>query len=279
MITQYPCNVVEKMRVDGFLLIKVSKETTKILNEAFDAAFDFFRKPQQEKTRCSLPNDFGYRPIGVEYSQSPERPDPAESFTVGEETRELIANLPSMEGRTLCDRILSTTEIFEPIAEELTVQMANALGGQDCGDLLRGALGRWSCLQVNYSRPSDNTLPFIHESHEDGHLLTLARSTGPGLEVQTVDGNFLPITTALDEVLVMPGEIAWLLSGGQIRPVYHRVRNTRGELERGALLFFADIDPRLCKPWVSNDVNKDIDIGARMLNNPTRFGLGKVTLK
>jgi hypothetical protein len=40
-----------------------------------------------------------------------------------------------------------------------------------------------------------------------------------------------------------------------------------------ALLFFADIDPALCKPWIENETNLGVDIGARVLTNALRFGL------
>lgn len=270
---------VDQLRTDGFLVLKTSAEAGRAMVEIFNAAYAFFRTPLEEKARCSLPNDNGYRPMGIEYSQSPERPDPAESFTASAGIREAIPDLPSLEGRALYAQILAMIDILEPIAETLTIQMAEAFGGQYSSELLGGAFTHWSCLQLNYSRPSELTVPFIHESHEDGHLITIACSTGPGLEIQTASGSFLPITIEHDEVLIMPGEIAWLLSGGQIRPLYHRVRRQRGQLERVALLFFADMDPRLCKPWVTNDVNRNIDIGARMLINPTRFGLGEVTLE
>ncbi len=83
----------------------------------------------------------------------------------------------------------------------------------------------------------------------------------------------MSITTAPNEVLVMPGEIVWLLSGGQIRPLHHRVRREPSCSERLALLFFGDINPRLCRPWVRADVNEGVDIGARVLTNAARFGL------
>ena len=77
----------------------------------------------------------------------------------------------------------------------------------------------------------------------------------------------------------MPGEILWLLSGGQIRPLYHRVRREPGCSERLALLLFGDINPRLCWPWVHTDINEGVDIGARVLTNSNRFGLGGFPLE
>jgi isopenicillin N synthase-like dioxygenase len=71
----------------------------------------------------------------------------------------------------------------------------------------------------------------------------------------------------------MPGDIAYLLSGGRIRPLYHRVQTDINFEERMALLFFADVSPELCDPWVINEVNRNVNIGDRVLNNSQRFGV------
>jgi len=74
-------------------------------------------------------------------------------------------------------------------------------------------------------------------------------------------------------MIVMAGEIAHLLTGGAVEPLYHCVRPARDVPERLALLYFADLDPSLCEPWVRNAFNRDAAIGERVLTNPTRFGL------
>ena len=83
------------------------------------------------------------------------------------------------------------------------------------------------------------------------------------------------VTTEPDEILVFPGEILWLLSGGVLVPLHHRVRPNSNYEERLSLLYFADIDPRLCMPWCVNEINRTVDIGKRVRENPTRFGLAE----
>jgi isopenicillin N synthase-like dioxygenase len=268
-----PVGSVEKLADDGFLLVSLPGAAVRRVTATFDAGYRFFRASLGQKSAVKLPDDCGYRPVGVEYSQSPERPDPFESFTASVRTVGASERLKWVIARVLYQRMLATIDMLEPIAEALTMQLADSLSGRSSGDRLRGALRRWSCLQVNYSRPSDVTSPFIHEAHEDGHLMTVACSDGPGLEIQLVDGRFIPISTAIGKMLIMPGDIAWMLSGGRIRRLYHRVRPDGRCVERMALLLFCDIDPRLCEPWVYNAVNAGIDIGARVLTNATRFGL------
>jgi isopenicillin N synthase-like dioxygenase len=269
----FPKNLVERLKVDGYMLLPLTQAASEVVAATFDAAYPFFRAPLEEKTSNSLPQDMGYRPIGVEYSQSPERPDLAESFAASARTSAAIEELRSPSARVLYERMLAVIDVFEPMAEELTVWLADAISGRPLGHNLRGAFRRWSRLQLNYSRPADATSPLINDPHEDGDLLTIACATGPGLELQKAGGEFIPITTATNEVLVMPGEIAWLLSGGQIRPLWHRVRREPGCGERMSLLFFGDIDPSVCDPWVPNSVNSGVDIGARVLTSVTRFGL------
>lgn len=274
-----PEDAVERLKNDGFLLIPLTKQACKNVAATFDAAYTFFRAPPEEKNKNVLLEELGYRPTGIEYSQSPDRPDPIESFTVDGRADAAPADCKTAAARELYERMLSTFDVFERVAEAITVRLANALGGKSAGTSLRSALRRWSCLQLNYSRPADAAAPFINEAHEDGHLFTVSCANGPGLEVQTAEGDFTPITTAPGEVLVMPGEIVWLLSGGQIRPLYHRVRREPGCGERLALLYFGDIPPRLCRPWVHSRVNEGVDIGGRVLTNATRFGLGGFPLE
>jgi isopenicillin N synthase-like dioxygenase len=132
---------------------------------------------------------------------------------------------------------------------------------------------RWSRLQVNYARPANTRTPFINEAHEDGVLMTLVCATCPGFEVQTPDGEFAPLTTSPGEVIAMAGEITWLLSGGIIPPVYHRVRPVGDYAERLSVIFLGDVHPSLCEPWVENEVNAHVDIGERVRTSAARFGL------
>ena len=75
-----PEEAVERLKNDGFLLLPVSEVFSRLLAETFEAAQRFFHAPPAEKLLNKLPEDCGYRPPGIEYSQSAERPDPIESF-------------------------------------------------------------------------------------------------------------------------------------------------------------------------------------------------------
>jgi isopenicillin N synthase-like dioxygenase len=263
----------DELKKNGFCLHKITGAAQQGLDESIAAAFRFFRLPTKDKNTNTFPEEMGYRPIGVEYSQSPAYPDQLESFSVNPRISSSLSALPSEAARDLCGRMLATYDVLESLVETIILHLASTIAGQSIGSNLRGAFHSWSRLQINYSRPAEVLLPHINEAHEDGDLMTIAWASGPGLEIQMLDGSFNPLTTGRGEMLVMPGEILWLLSGGQVRPLYHRVRPFGRQTERIAVLFFADIDPMLCQPWVINEINKNADIKLRVLTSVHRFGL------
>jgi len=237
------------------------------------SAYSFFRLAAAEKAPNVLPECCGYRPCGVEYSSRPDRPDQIESFTVSARVPDAARRLPSESARLLYRDMRLVFEALQEVVEAITVEIATSIAGTEAAAKLCGRFRTWSRLQLNYSRPRDCPWPWIHEIHEDGNLLTIAGTTAPGLEIMTRNSVFTPIPTAPGEVLVMPGEIAWLLSGGAVQPLYHRVVPTPGVAERIAFLFFGDLDPGVCIPWAVNSTNAGIDIGARVRTNVNRFGL------
>jgi isopenicillin N synthase-like dioxygenase len=240
--------------------------------EIFDLGRAFFQQDIGEKIRSRLQDDTGYRPFGIEYSQSASRPDQVESFSVSHAFEYYDTSNFSRSAKALYDALSSAFDVFEATAEELAGRLAETL----CGlppEKLRGGFGRHSLLQLNYSQPSRTQTSYINETHEDGCFLTLTTVTAPGLEIQDVKGSFLPVLPGPNELLLMSGEILSLLTGGKILPVLHRVTPVAAISERMSLLFFADLDPSLCRPWISNEINQGIDIGELVRKNPVRFGL------
>lgn len=263
---------VEQLLDDNFVIINVSRPIEEQFSSVFEAAHCFFCEPQQMKLLNRFPKDLGYRPFAGEYSKSPLHPDQVESFTVSPGAI-TVDQMTSDTGRLICERMLALYDTLESIAENLTVELANRLSESQIGNKLQGEFHRWSRLQLNYSRPREVQVAFINEVHEDGALFTIAHARKPGLELKVSDDKFVPVTNSPKDVLVIPGDIAWLLSGGRLRPMFHRVRPVSSYVERMALLFFADINPRLCDPWIRNEINQDVDIGAFVVTNPRRFGL------
>jgi isopenicillin N synthase-like dioxygenase len=269
----------EQLAENGFLLASVSEEVRRSIDITFRCAKDFFSRSGTEKLESKLPYDCGYRPPGVEYSSSSDTPDAIESFTASIRTREKGRKLKSVRAFRLHERMIGVFKLLEPLAEILSVELARTVSGDDWSASMRGAFHRRSRLQINYALPTQSKLEFINELHEDGHLLTIACSTAPGLEVLLQEQTFACPYGMPGDVTVMPGNIAWLLSGGHVRPLHHRVRRMEDQRERMSLLFFADVDPSRCEPWIRNSVNAQVDIGACVLANNARFGISDFPLE
>jgi isopenicillin N synthase-like dioxygenase len=268
-----PQNVARKIIEEKFIILRLPEVIWESVSTTLTAAVPFFREPLALKSICSFPQDMGYRPIGGEYSQSSAYPDQLESFSISARVPIPLAALPSENARILYKRMFATFNLLEPVAEALAMEFAKGVSGGPAGGKLRGALRNWSRLQLNYARPSEVKVPFVNALHDDLNLLTINFADGPGLEVGISEDAVVEVSRAPCEAVVLPGEISWLLSGGVIKPLYHRVRANPDVPERLALLFFADPDPEACSPWVVNEVNKDIDIGNRVRLNVHRFGL------
>jgi isopenicillin N synthase-like dioxygenase len=268
-----PENFAQRLSAERVLVLSLPENVTKSVQAIFDPAYSFFRQSISAKQKCTFTQDMGYRQLGDEYSKSPAQADQVESFSISARVPLPPSQLKSADAELLYQRMLVVFDFLEAITENLVIRLADHFTNRSNRSSLRGALRRWSRLQVNYSLPSDVPLHFINEEHEDLDLLTLTMAPIPGLEVEWIENTFIPTTTMADQVLILPGEIAYLLSGGQLQPVYHRVRASGQIPERVSLLFFADLEPRHCKPWVANDINFGVDIGKRVITNVHRFGL------
>jgi isopenicillin N synthase-like dioxygenase len=268
-----PQNVGQKLAKERFLVLRVSGPIQESVRATFDAALPFFQEPLDLKSRCSFSQDMGYRPFGGEYSESSSTPDQLESFSISARVPIPLAALPSANVKILYERMAATFDMLEPLAEALALELANELGQRRMDEKLCGALRRWSRLQLNYSRPAEVSVPFVNAFHDDLNLLTINFADEPGLEVGVTEDEITEVVRHSGEAVILPGEIMWLLSGGQIKPLSHRVRADPRIPERLALLFFADPEPAACEPWVANEVNRDVDIGERVRKNVHRFGL------
>ena len=265
--------LLERLIELGQAVIELAPPEAEAIAGVVAAASSFFRLPAVEKAKCRIGPAAGYRPYGIEYSNSPERPDEMETFSATAASASQGSAFPPGSARDLHSRAAATFQLLEPLAEQLVVALAEDLTSRPWKDALRGGLHRWSCLQVNHSHPSEARSEFINEVHEDGHFLTLAYATSEGLELRHGDGDFSKATTTSNQMVVMLGGIASLMTDGRLPPLYHRVRAIRGCTERTAVLFFADLSPELCQPWIVGETNRSVDIGAHIQANPTRFGL------
>ncbi|GAB2463057.1 isopenicillin N synthase family oxygenase [Jatrophihabitans fulvus] len=256
----------------GYAVVKLDELGAATLTNAIDTAVRFFEQPLEEKLRHgSADHNYGYRPFGIEYSISPERPDMNECFTVWSSRLDLIPNAHDIE--PLTGSFLDYRDTLAPLVKAILDEIAQHFGADRAPAFEKAAY-----LQINYSIPAPASREFLQDKHEDGHMVTVLHPTAPGLEIYAEGGavdRVEPMLPAADEIVIMPGSVLTALTGGAVEPLYHQVRN-HGLDDRQSIMYF--VNPEIDEPlysWVdTGDVKTDIRDDVR--NAPSMFGLPPV---
>jgi isopenicillin N synthase-like dioxygenase len=280
-LIQDPTELATALRARGYIKLRCEPDVTAAINKVLDEAHAFFSFPLALKAQNAL-GDLceGYRGLATEYSDVAERPDLHESFWVHAFNAERALAEFDDHGQPLYRSMLLVAELFDRMIASMLVTLQRYYGVPD-PDEPHFATAFGSHLQLNYYNPSKHQRDLLMDCHEDGLLFTIQHSNASGLEIRTRDGSFVPVTTERDEVFIMPSDIAMLLSGGDIRPLYHRVRNMSAVQERISLMYFANPNAsydRKIKPWRETEANRDVDIMRRVIENPLKFGLPPIPI-
>jgi len=264
--------MIDVFRHQGFLLLALEPDVRTSVVRTLTLAQKFFLQPLTVKLRyADRDRREGYRPIGSEYSLSADRPDLAETFSCSVANRAILNSFPSGIGSELYGALLELSAHLAAIGELLTRTLCETISKVDHRTF---DIVEWSRLQVNYTRPAMAERDILHDRHEDGDLFTLAMATAPGLEIELEHDHWQHLWEP-ERLTVLPGETLWLITGGLISPLYHRVRR-KDVAARLAILYFADAAPAESAPWLVTDINRDIDIGSRLFTNSFRYGVPPV---
>ncbi|WP_162917115.1 2OG-Fe(II) oxygenase family protein [Dongia deserti] len=254
----------------GFARIPVSDALARDIDRIYRLGEEFFVRSEADKQRYSMQSFVeGYRELGPEYSQVPERPDLTESFSAWNRNRGRPEVEEVVGGLELHRALREVSDQFSVMVRGIFRAMADAWapGSPE----LRFYNGTY--VQVNYYEPAQHSAELLQDPHEDAHLLTLAKANAPGLEIE-VDGTYVSAESDGNDIVFMPGSLLSLMTGYKIKPMYHQVRNTRRRDPRSALLMFVnpEIDQKL-EPWIKNQSNAGIDIIERANEGPKQFGM------
>ena len=253
----------------GYAVVKLDDIDAGRLSTAISTAVRFFQRPEQDKLKHgSDDHNYGYRPFGIEYSITPDRPDMNECFTLWSSRLDLIPN--SDDITELTESFLRWRDSLAPLVHAVLTEVAREFGAEVAPEFEKA-----SYLQINYCLPTPPERDLLQDRHEDGHMVTVLHSTAPGLEI-FADETATPMQPGPDEIVIMPGSVLTALSGGRIAPLYHQVRN-HGLDDRQSLMYF--VNPEVEAPlyaWVDSADGSREDIRAHVQNAPTMFGLPPV---
>lgn len=268
----------------GFAKISLEQALLNGVQAVFSFACKFFQQPLSEKLKVSG-TEFakheprlileGYKQLGDEYSQSPDRPDLNDSFSVWQ-CNQGHPELPKLVRG--CELHHSMTKVLDP-CRLLANDILDALRIMVHADSKKIEAGEVSYIQINSYMPYQEKRAFLQDEHEDGQLVTIVKPTKPGLEIKVQNGDYSPVSLEESEMLVIPGSILELATGGIVKPLYHRVVNDRVTDLRQTFIYF--VNPtikRETRPWIVNDTNRDKSIRALTVHNSERFGLPSIEM-
>ncbi|HVY98754.1 MAG TPA: 2OG-Fe(II) oxygenase family protein [Dongiaceae bacterium] len=263
-------SIVDELITLGHAKLRIGRDIQDQIERTFDTARGFYARPLSEKRNFALPAFVeGYRDIGLEYSQQPDRPDLTESFSLWNRNRARTEEAGWPATCPLHTEMRQTIDMLTPLVSGLFQSMADRWAPGTSAPLVKRA----SYLQVNYYEPAQHKREMLQDGHEDGHLITVVTATGPGLEIDTGDG-YRPVKLGADEMLLMPGSLLELMTGGMIPALYHQVKNSFLKEPRYSMMYFVNPESgQALEPWVRNERNAGVDIVEQANALPLKFGL------
>jgi isopenicillin N synthase-like dioxygenase len=244
--------MMDDLLIKRYVIIE-SGISPKLIERKLEADRKVFALSDLESYRAASINDSGFRPEGKEYATAGRPPDKKRMWQTFREREVFVVNgvefprnkWPAVEG--FKEATLELYEEYECLALEILSLLEIGLGlpSHALQSLARDGN---SMLRTNYYPSETDLEPNTYGSgrniaHTDVNLLTLmhAPTTG-GFEVFTEEHGWEAISTKPGDVILITGKMLLALTGGYLRPAWHRVVDGPGE--RFSLPFF--VHP---KPW------------------------------
>ena len=213
----------------------------------------------------------GFRPEGIEYSCSPDRPDKMTSLSYNLVYHTRLENLADRQDRLA---LLQTMQDTANGMNILFCELLSLLAGEDWAENIHpGMFDGGSFLQINDYQATHLKDEIQQDAHEDGNILTILCSSQAGLEVSVDSRTYREVTPGKGRAVVFGGEILSLLSGGALPMTYHRVVRKEGVSARQSMMFFGNPSQGInLQPWEKAEQGT-IDIARLARDNSQRFGL------
>jgi isopenicillin N synthase-like dioxygenase len=226
------------------------------VSQVREAAAKFFCLPPEQKLQqlCEHGID-GYWPYGSRWAAKPSWPDQDEVFAVrGATPVSLPATTPAA---ILRNALVGWRAVAAGTVAMILDELADHYHYPDTLDFVP-----YSHAEVTwYGTPDRRAWPFLQERHEDGHLLTLTVVTAPGLEIEHDGGDMMNEPGDPGTLLIMPGATMTAMTGGRIKPVFHRTVNLN-LLGRATVTYFVDLSPEpgTVRPYLLNRISDGLDM-------------------
>jgi isopenicillin N synthase-like dioxygenase len=242
----------------GFAIIADHGIPTELIEEAEGKARAFFALPEEVKKRYALPGGGGargYTPFGIETAKGHKAHDLKEFWHVGRELPEghpfaemMAPNVWPEEVPSFRTTFLTLFDTFDRTGLKVLSAIARYLGVDTnyFQDTVRD--GNSVLRLLHYPPQAEPTGEHIRAgAHEDINTITLLLGADEaGLELQTRDGRWIPVSPRPGELVINIGDMLQRLTNSKLRSTPHRVINPapdRASLARYSMPFFLHFRP------------------------------------
>ena len=237
----------------GFAIIADHGIPDDLIHRAEDKAKAFFALPEEVKRKYRIPGGGGargYTPFGIETAKGHKAHDLKEFWHVGRDLPEghrFRDHMPDNLWPTGVDGFKSTfQELFAPVdTAGLKVLKAIARYLKIDENYFEDAVEQGNSVlrALHYPPQNEPTGEHIRAgAHEDINAITLLLGAEEaGLELQTRDGRWIPVSPKPGEIVINIGDMLQRLTNGRLRSTPHRVVNPtpdRASKARYSMPFF-----------------------------------------
>jgi isopenicillin N synthase-like dioxygenase len=221
----------------GFVGLKNHGITDARTEDLYRNVRDFFDLPIETKEKYGRPDldgQRGYTSFGNEHAKGYDEPDLKEFFQVGQEVTDNDPIKDQYPANVIVDEIPEFTgtmigayKAFERSGASLLRAIALFLGLEEKYFYQNIHNGN-SILRAIYYPPitSEPGSALRAEQHEDINLITLLiGSSADGLEILDMQGNWVPVTSLPEQIVVNVGDMLQRLTNNRLRSTTHRVVN------------------------------------------------------
>jgi isopenicillin N synthase-like dioxygenase len=233
----------------GFAVVVNHKVSSRIIGAAYAASKSLFALPLVTKLACETPKNgrqTGYTPVGLERAVGAEESDLKEFWHVMRDGHPEFKNL-FPPGFKEAEALLNFFRELDICADRLLSALAIYLNYSSSHFVRMVESGRSVLRLLHYPAVEGEPKAMRAAPHEDINLLTLlVAADKPGLEIKTRDGEWLPVRTPPDAIIVNAGDMLQLCTDKRIPSTSHRVVNSpEGAVSRYSMPFFVHPRPQI----------------------------------
>ena len=256
----------------GFCCISGHGIAAGLVQRAYDAFRDFFALPVETKQRYHLPGGGGargYTPFGVETAKDAKHADLKEFYHIGREIPRdsrfadvMAPNIWPLEVPDFKPAGYALYQALDQLGSRVLSALALHINLQEDFFSDKTDVGNSILRPLHYPPITQDDIPNVRAgAHEDINLITLlVGASAEGLQVKTREGEWLPITTADDAIVVNIGDMLQRLTNHTYPSTTHRVINPQNENARKprySVPFFLHPNPDVSLAVLDSCVSED----------------------